>query len=151
MVKTGGSVTTKHQESIRKQNQGLKSLLLKARRDPVRGFISAVRPGPEGDYFYEVKVTPDLSSREEAKYRSSLTLADIWMPLAEDPAVIALLYGDREMIIQKRCRVEFSSATPKNGIVFIEFDPRQRKLRKKATEFDKKAFLYASAGNGKLI
>jgi hypothetical protein len=151
MVKTGGSVSTKHQENIRKQNQDLKSILLKARRDPIRGFISAIRPGPEGDYYYEVKVTPDLSSQEEANFRGFVTIANIWMPLAEDPSVIAVLYGDKEMILHKRCRIEFSSATPKNGIVFIEFDPRQRKLRKKATEFDRKAFLYAAAGNGKLF
>jgi hypothetical protein len=153
MIKTGGSVTTKHQESIRKQDQGLKSLLLKARRDPIRGFISAIKPGDSSgnDYYYEVRVTPNISSEEEASYKGFIALADMWMPLAEDPAVIALLYGDKEMILQSRCRVEFSSATPDTGIVFIEFDPKRRKLRKRATEFDKKAFLYATAGEGKLI
>jgi hypothetical protein len=146
MVKHGGSVTTKHQENIRKQNQSIGSVLLKTRRDPVRGTITAVRPGPDGDYFYEVRVRPDAVSTKETGFGNSL---DIWFPLAEDASVIALLYGDRDMILNSKCRIEFSSANPKTGMVFIEVDLERRNLRAKATTFNKKAFLYATAGNGK--
>lgn len=154
MVKHGGSVTTKHKEYERQQQQKLNSTLLKTRRNPIHGFIVDIRKAPNGDYYYEVKIRADATPSnqfEQAAGEAVIINSDVWFPLAEDPSVIALLYGDKDLILDSRCRLEFTAASPSTGVIFIEFDPFRRKPRKGATEFQKKAFLYAAAGGGKLI
>jgi hypothetical protein len=151
MVKHGGAVSTKRAEETRKESQKMNSLYMKGRRRPIKGWIIAMRPVGESDYVYEVKVRPD-TAKEQPENEKRVSVKEIWMPLAEDPAVIALLYGDKDLIINSRCRIEFLDATPRSGQVFIEFDPgRMKKSRKQSTEFDQKAFLYATAGGGKLF
>lgn len=157
MIKHGGGATNKNKDQQRKSQQNVGSLLLKTQRAPVRGYISALRPGPnDKEFFYEVKVRPDRSfgaNRHERSTRDGageISQADVWMPLAEDPAVIAMLYGDKDMILGIRCRVEFAGATPETGVVFIQFDPNRRRLRGTATEFERKAYLYAVAGGGSI-
>ena len=154
MIKHGGSVTTKHKELQRKESQNLGSVLLKSQRTPIRGFIYDIRSAADGDYFYEVKVRPDViqpsSGGGTSEASNKVTSENVWLPLDEDPSVIALLYGDKDLILGRRCRIEFRGPSPKTGNVVIEQHPQRRKPRARATKFDKKAFLYAPAGNGKL-
>jgi hypothetical protein len=151
MVKHGGAVTTKYGEELRKESQKAGSTYMKGRRRDIKGWIIALRPVGESDYLHEVQVRPD-TAKNQSKDKQTISVQTVWLPLAEDPTVIAMLHGDKDLIIDSRCRIEFLDATPRSGQVFIEFDPgRMKKPRKQSTEFDQKAFLYATAGGGKLF
>jgi len=150
MVKHGGAVTTKYGEELRKESQKTGSTYMKGRRRDIKGWIIALRPVGESDYLHEVQVRPDTARRQND--RQTISVTTVWLPLADDPAVIAMLYGDKDLILGSRCRIEFLDATPRSGQVFIESDPGYaKKSRTQATEFDQKAFLYATAGGGKLF
>ena len=136
-----GAATTKYGERYRKQNAAGKQGPIDIIR-PIYGRIMAIRENSQGAYYYEVKVLAD--GDEHAN--ELIGLPNTWLPLGYPASEIALSFGDKDLIVGRRVRVDFTSFNTRSGIVYFTHQQDIIHPANDANILETEAFLYAPAG-----